>query len=57
MSSEDENMRVKFSEDEWLEVEVQAAAVGMAPKDYLRELLKDAVDDIRSIDEARKTLH
>ncbi|WP_460044120.1 hypothetical protein [Pseudomonas sp. S2_H01] len=57
MSSDNDKIRVKFTEEEWLQIEIQAAAAGMEPKDYLSEVLKDAIDEIRDEQAASRTVH
>jgi hypothetical protein len=39
MSIEDEKLRLKFTDEQWLEIEIQAASMKMSVQEYLRMIL------------------
>ncbi|MDH1260408.1 hypothetical protein N5C62_22320 [Pseudomonas atacamensis] len=53
----DEKLRLRFTDEQWLEIEVQAASMKMSIRDYLRMVLRQQIVEL--IDESRPadTLH
>lgn len=57
MSSEEEKLRFSFTDEQWLEIEIQAAAVKMEAREYLRMILKEGITEMKGEPEPVKTLH
>lgn len=57
MSIEDEKLRLKFTAEQWLEIEIQAAAMKMDVQEYLRMILKEGIAEMKDEPEPIKTLH
>ncbi|SDS66471.1 hypothetical protein SAMN04490182_2080 [Pseudomonas cedrina] len=57
MSSEDEKLRLSFTDEQWLEIEVQAAVMKMDAQEYLRMILKEGIAEMKGEPEPVKTLH
>ena len=56
MSLEDD-LRLTFTPEQWLELEIQAAGADMSIRDYAKMLLKDAISEMREEQEPPKTTH
>ncbi|WP_226501409.1 hypothetical protein [Pseudomonas sp. MWU16-30322] len=57
MSIEDEKLRLKFTDEEWLEIEIQAASMKMSVQEYLRMILKEGIAEMIGEPDPAKTLH
>nr|WP_315446153.1 hypothetical protein [uncultured Pseudomonas sp.] len=57
MSIEDEKLRLKFTAEQWLEIEIQAAAMKMDVQEYLRMILKEGIAEMKDEPAPVKTLH
>ncbi|MNF78418.1 hypothetical protein D3C85_1830720 [compost metagenome] len=57
MSFEDEKLRLKFTAEQWLEIEIQAAAVKMDVQEYLRMILKESIAEMKGEPKPARTLH
>jgi hypothetical protein len=57
MSSEDEKLRLSFTDEQWLEIEIQAAAMKMDVQEYLQMILKEGIAEMKGEPEPVKTLH
>jgi hypothetical protein len=57
MSIEDEKLRLKFTDEEWLEIEIQAASMEMSVQEYRRMILKEGIAEMIGEPDPAKTLH
>lgn len=57
MSIEDEKMQLRFTDEQWEEIEIQAAAYGVDVSEYLRILLKDGIEDLKAAQGTARTVH
>ena len=57
MSIEDEKLRLKFTDEQWLEIEIQAASMKMSVHEYLRMILKEGIAEMMGEPGPAKTLH
>ncbi|NWD74833.1 hypothetical protein HX890_12035 [Pseudomonas gingeri] len=57
MTSEDKKMRLSFTDEQWLEIEIQAAAMKMGAQEYLQMILKEGIAEMKDEPIPVKTLH
>lgn len=53
----DEKLRLRFTDEQWLEIEVQAASMKMSIRDYLRMVLKQQIVELIAESRPTNTVH
>lgn len=57
MSSQDEKLRLSFTDEQWLEIEIQSASMKMGVQEYLQMILRERIAEMKDEPSPAKTLH